>query len=80
MVRPAPAASRATEILDHLVFHPTEGFTLSQIARARQMHVATGATPRCRVDGHAGHQGVWFPTETAGSFGPPEQTQFVRRI
>jgi DNA-binding IclR family transcriptional regulator len=44
MVRPAPAASRATEILDFLIAHPTAGFTLSQIARARQMNVATART------------------------------------
>ena len=32
MVRPAPAALRATQILDFLIAHPTQGFTLSQIA------------------------------------------------
>jgi DNA-binding IclR family transcriptional regulator len=44
MVRPAPAALRATQILDFLVAHPTQGFTLSQIARANDMNVATART------------------------------------
>jgi DNA-binding IclR family transcriptional regulator len=44
MVRPAPAALRATQILDFLVAHPTRGFTLSQIARANDMNVATART------------------------------------
>jgi DNA-binding IclR family transcriptional regulator len=44
MVRPAPAALRATQILDFLIAHPTQGFTLSQIARANDMNVATART------------------------------------
>ena len=44
MVRPAPAALRATQILDFLIAHPTQGFTLSQIARANDINVATART------------------------------------
>jgi DNA-binding IclR family transcriptional regulator len=44
MGRPAPAASRAVAILDFLIAHPTEPFSLSQIARANRMNVASAST------------------------------------
>jgi DNA-binding IclR family transcriptional regulator len=44
MVRPAPAAFKATQILDFLIAHPSQSFTLSQIARANDMNVATART------------------------------------
>ncbi len=44
MVRPAPAASRAISLLDYLIAHPTRSFTLSQLARANDMNVASART------------------------------------
>jgi DNA-binding IclR family transcriptional regulator len=44
VVRPAPAATRAISLLDYLIAHPTRSFTLSQLARANEMNVASTRT------------------------------------
>lgn len=41
MARPAPAATRAVQILDLLVTHPTERFTLSEIVRRTGMSLGS---------------------------------------
>jgi DNA-binding IclR family transcriptional regulator len=41
MARPAPAANRALEILNFLAAHPTESFTLSELARRLDMNNAS---------------------------------------
>ena len=41
MVRPAPAASRAVEILYYLTAHPRRAFTLSELVRALGINVAS---------------------------------------
>jgi DNA-binding IclR family transcriptional regulator len=41
MTRPAPSASRALAILDFLAAHPTESFTLSELARQLGINVAS---------------------------------------
>ena len=41
MVRPAPAASRAVEILYYLTAHPRRAFTLSELVRALGINVSS---------------------------------------
>ena len=41
VTRPAPAAARALAILDFLAAHPTEAFTLSELARELDMNLAS---------------------------------------
>jgi DNA-binding IclR family transcriptional regulator len=44
MARPAPAASRAVDILSYLIAHPTQSFTLSELARQLRMNMASAHT------------------------------------
>ena len=41
VTRPSPSASRALAILDFLAAHPTESFTLSELARELEINVAS---------------------------------------
>ncbi len=68
MSRPAPAASRAVAILDFLVAHPTEPFSLSQIARANEMNLASASTVLA-VLADAGYV-VRHPSSKMFSLGP----------
>ena len=44
MARPAPAATRAVDILSYLIAHPTQSFTLSELARHLRMNMASTHT------------------------------------
>ena len=44
MARPAPAATRAVYILSYLIAHPTQSFTLSELARQLRMNMASAHT------------------------------------
>ncbi len=41
MARPAPAATRAVDVISYLTAHPARGFTLSELVRALGMNVAS---------------------------------------
>jgi DNA-binding IclR family transcriptional regulator len=41
MARPAPAATRAVDVISFLTAHPARGFTLSELVRALGMNVAS---------------------------------------
>ena len=55
MARPAPAATRAVDILSYLIAHPTQSFTLSELAPHLRMNMASThtvlAVPPAQVDG-----------------------------
>jgi DNA-binding IclR family transcriptional regulator len=44
MARPAPAATRAVDIMSYLIAHPTQSFTLSELARHLRMNMASTHT------------------------------------
>ncbi|MEX1217293.1 MAG: helix-turn-helix domain-containing protein [Acidimicrobiales bacterium] len=54
MARPAPAASRAIQILDLLVTHPTERFTLSELVRRTGMSLGSAHATLAVLEG-SGH-------------------------
>ena len=54
MARPAPAASRAIQILDLLVTHPTERFTLTELVRRTGMSLGSAHATLAVLEG-SGH-------------------------
>jgi DNA-binding IclR family transcriptional regulator len=62
MARPAPAANRALDILNFLAAHPTESFTLSELARRLDLNSASAhavlavLTDAGYLVRHAGHK------------------------
>lgn len=54
MARPAPAASRAIQIFDLLVTHPTERFTLSELVRRTGMSLGSAHATLAVLEG-SGH-------------------------
>ncbi len=68
MARPAPAASRAVQILDLLVTHPTERFTLTELVRRTGMSLGSAHATLAVLEG-SGHVSR-NPTTRAYSLGP----------
>ncbi len=68
MARPAPAASRAVQILDLLVTHPTERFTLSELVRRTGMSLGSAHAVLAVLE-QGGHV-TRHPTTKAYSLGP----------
>lgn len=68
MARPAPAASRAIQILDLLVTHPTERFTLTELVRRTGMSLGSAHATLAVLEG-SGHVSR-NPTTRAYSLGP----------
>ena len=68
MPRPAPAAARAVQVLDLLVTHPTERFTLSELVRRTGMSLGSAHAVLAVLEG-SGHV-TRHPTTRAYSLGP----------
>ena len=68
MARPAPAASRAIQILDLLVTHPTERFTLTELVRRTGMSLGSAHATLAVLEG-SGHVSR-NTTSRAYSLGP----------
>lgn len=68
MARPAPAASRAIGILDLLVTHPTERFTLTELVRRSGMSLGSAHAVLAVLE-QSGHVSR-HPTTRAYSLGP----------
>ena len=68
MARPAPAAARAVQILDLLVTHPTERFTLSELVRRTGMSLGSAHAVLAVLE-QGGHV-TRHPTTKAYSLGP----------
>ncbi len=68
MARPAPAASRAVQILDLLVTHPAERFTLSELVRRTGMSLGSAHAVLAVLE-QGGHV-TRHPTTKAYSLGP----------
>lgn len=68
MARPAPAASRAIQILDLLVTHPTERFTLTELVRRTGMSLGSAHATLAVLEG-SGHVSR-NPTTRAYALGP----------
>ena len=68
MARPAPAASRALAILDLLVTHPTERFTLTELVRRTGMSLGSAHAVLAVLE-EAGHV-TRHPTSKVYSLGP----------
>jgi DNA-binding IclR family transcriptional regulator len=68
MARPAPAASRAIQILDLLVTHPTERFTLTELVRRTGMSLGSAHATLAVLEG-SGHV-TRNATTRAYSLGP----------
>ncbi len=68
MARPAPAAERAVQILDLLVTHPTERFTLSELVRRTGMSLGSAHAVLAVLE-RSGHVSR-HPTTRAYSLGP----------
>lgn len=68
MARPAPAASRALAVLDLLVTHPTERFTLTELVRRTGMSLGSAHAVLAVLE--AGGHVTRHPTTKAYSLGP----------
>ena len=68
MARPAPAASRAIQILDLLVTHPTERFTLTELVRRTDMSLGSAHAVLAVLE-QSGHVSR-HPVSRAYSLGP----------
>lgn len=68
MARPAPAAARAVQVLDLLVTHPTERFTLSELVRRTGMSLGSAHAVLAVLES-SGHV-TRHPTTRAYTLGP----------
>ena len=68
MARPAPAAARAVQILDLLVTHPSERFTLTELVRRTGMSLGSAHAVLAVLE-QSGHV-TRHPTTKAYSLGP----------
>ena len=68
MARPAPAAARAVQVLDLLVTHPTERFTLSELVRRTGMSLGSAHAVLAVLE-QSGHVSR-HPTTKAYTLGP----------
>ena len=68
MARPAPAAARAVQVLDLLVTHPTERFTLTELVRRTGMSLGSAHAVLAVLE-QSGHVSR-HPTTKAYTLGP----------